>query len=499
MNKKLISLVTITSIMFTSVSPVFAKDFDSKQNVALNHAWTVTFNKSVDTNEAFENVYIKDSKGNKVATRLDFNDDATKMIVTPTDGYAPNSTYTLVVDNVADTKGDKLSDNATMQFTTADEAQQGSFDINKVYANGSTDNVSSNVQPNAIFDLELSKNIDASTIGNVTVTDKDGNKANVKVTAIGSEIDIDPNNIFWDDTHTIDVPRNAYKCNTTYTINLNGVKSTDGQDISSKTYGFTTRDYELNPTIQGICNDDYISFGSQYASELYQIPDGDGDGYFTQSLQKCHDNSGTLVLDNAYKVQQVSQITNDWNPYANLQNRNIVNLQVELRKEYKKILAKNPSYSGYNVGFREGAPQDAGTAYDSTGMVEYQFMPNVLDSMLNFNFQLFSYYNTAIFSGFGQAPLDTATTNDITSALTTQHPQVAIQMSSTSTNAEGNLSRLAMYQSLYCMFGGDYAGQLYDYIVSEENAGYDSRHQFHTKQIGNITIYDNNGIFLFKY
>ncbi|MCD2345101.1 Ig-like domain-containing protein [Clostridium guangxiense] len=497
MNKKLISLVTMTSIMFTSVSPVFAKNFDSKQNVALNHAWTVTFNKSVDTNEAFENVYIKDSKGNKIPTRLDFNDDTTKMIVTPTDGYAPNSTYTLVVDNVADTKGDKLSDNATMQFTTANEAQQGSFDINKVYSNGSTDNASSNVQPNAIFDLELSKNIDASTIGNVTVTDKDGNKANVKVTAIGSEIDIDPNNIFWDDTKTIDLPRNAYKCNTTYTINLNGVRSTDGQDIATKTYSFETRAYKLNPTIQGICNDDYISFGSQYASELYQIPDGDGDGYFTQSLQKCHDNSGTLVLDNAYKVQQVSQITNDWNPYANLQNRNIVNLQVELRKEYKKILAKNPSYSGYNVGFREQAPQ---TTYDdSTGMALYQYMPNVLNSMPAYTFQLFSFYKTNINNGLFQEVYSSETTDDLKNALISNQPQVAVQMSSTTKDAQGNLSRLALYQSIYSMFGGDYANEIYDYIVQEDNAGYDSRQEFHTKPIGGITIYSNNGIFLFKY
>lgn len=497
MNKKLISLVTMTSIMFTSVSPVFAKNFDSKQNVALNHAWTVTFNKSVDTNEAFENVYIKDSKGNKIPTRLDFNDDTTKMIVTPTDGYAPNSTYTLVVDNVADTKGDKLSDNATMQFTTANEAQQGNFDINKVYANGSTDNASSNVQPNAIFDLELSKNIDASTIGNVTVTDKDGNKANVKVTAIGSEIDIDPNNIFWDDTHTIDVPRNAYKCNTTYTINLNGVRSTDGQDIATKTYSFETRAYKLNPTIQGICNDDYISFGSQYASELYQIPDGDGDGYFTQSLQKCHDNSGTLVLDNAYKVQKVSQITNDWNPYANLQSRNIVNLQVELRKEYQKIVAKNPSYAGYNVGFRESAPQT--TYVDTTGKVTYEYMINILDSMPLYSFRLFSLYKNNLPSNLVSGIVANETTTDLQNAFKSNNPQVALEMSSTSTDAKSNLARLAMYQSLYCMFGGDYAGEIYDYIIKEESLTYSQRQEMYAKQIGNIAIYDNNGIFLFKY
>lgn len=495
MNKKLVSLITMTAIMFTSVSPVFAKNFTSKQNVALNHPWTVNFNQKVNVNETFEGVYIEDSKGSKIPTKIDFSDDHTKMIITPADGYKPNTTYTLNVEGVSNEQGKALSDKAEMQFATVDTAQAGNFDITSITANNGQGTAKTNLDPNSSFSFQLSKNVDASTLSNITVTDKDGNKANVKSEAVGNTITINANNAFQDDTKTITVPRNAFKCNTTYTINLSGVKSTDGQDIATNTYTFKTRAYKLNPTISGICNDDYISFGNQYASDMYQIPDGDGDGYFAQSLQKCHDNNGTLVLDPYYNSPV--QITNDWNKYANLQNRNMVNLQVEIRKEYQKIAAKNSSYAGYNVGFRESAPQ---TTYgDTTGKVTYEYMTNILDSMPSYSFRLFSLYKYNLPSSLVSGIVADGTTTDLNNAFKSNNPQLALEMSSTSTDAKGNLSRLALYQSLYCMFGGDYAGEIYDYIIQEEGLNYDQCQKMYTKQLGNITIYDNNGVFLFKY
>ncbi|WP_234121511.1 Ig-like domain-containing protein [Clostridium hydrogenum] len=495
MNKKLVSFVTMASIIFTSVSPVFAKNFDSKQNVALDHAWTVNFNQKVNVNEAFEGVYIQDSKGNKIPTRVDFSDDHTKMIIKPTDGYAPNSTYTLNIEGVSDEDGKPLSDKATMEFTTANTAQVGSFDITAFTANNGQGTATTNLDPNSSFSFQLSKNVDPSTVNNVTVTDKDGNKANVKVEAVGSNISVIANNNFQDDTKTITVPRNAFKCNTTYTINLKGLKSTDGQEIATTSYSFKTRDYQLNPTINGICNDDYISFGSQYASQLYQIPDGKGDGYYAQSLQKCHDNDGTLMLDPDYNSPD--QITDGWNPYANLQNRNLVDLQVELRHEYQKILAKNPSYTGYSVGFREGAPTNS-DGINEDGMVEYQYMNNVLNTQPAWSFQLTSYYNTSIFSGFGTAGLENSSNfQPLVDEMTSQEPQVALYMSGMRSGSDGNLTKLALYQSLYCTFGGDYAPEIYNYMLSK--VGVYAPDTLDTTQIGNIKIYSNYGAYIFKY
>lgn len=491
MNKKLVSLVTMASIIFTSASPAFAKNFTSKQNVALNHVWTVTFNKPVNTNEAFENVYIKDNNGNKITTRIDFNDDHTKMIISPDDGYKPNSTYTLVVDGIVDDKGDKLSDNATMQFTTANEAQQGSFDINKVYANGSTDNVSSNVEPNAVFDLELSKNIDSSTLSNVTVTDKDGNKANVKVTANKSEIDIAPNNVFCDDTKTITLPRNAFKCNTAYTINLNGVKSSDGQDIVTKTYNFTTRDYKLNPTISGICDDDYFKFASQYDSDMFHVTDP-VKNYTSEALWPAHDNNGNIVFDKDKEFGTPYQINSDWNKYANEQVRNQYDLAVQFRKQYNQIKVKDSSYSGKMVviGNWDGTINDVqSNVYDdwnhdmASPMIwtdvyySYSLSEESLDSVDNYSKH--------------QGDMKNILRSD-------SHPQVYMALPQYK-DSDLSLQKLYLYQDLVSLFGYDYAGEISDYMYKESYGLNSERNVMQKVQIGNITVWAEDGQFLFKY
>lgn len=491
MNKKLVSLVTMASIIFTSASPAFAKNFTSKQNVALNHVWTVTFNKPVNTNEAFENVYIKDSNGNKITTKIDFNDDHTKMIISPDDRYKPNSTYTLVVDGIVDDKGDKLSDNATMQFTTVNEAQQGSFDINKVYANGSTDNVSSNVEPNAVFDLELSKNIDSSTLSNVTVTDKDGNKANVKVTANKSEIDIAPNNAFCDDTKTITLPRNAFKCNTAYTINLNGVKSTDGQDIVTKTYSFTTRDYKLDPTISGICDDDYISFGSQYAGDLFN-PVDPVTGYIKTGLWAAHYNNGQIVFDKDKHLGTPYQISSDWNKYANLQARNQYDLAVQFRKQYNAILARNPDYKGKMVVMNNYMSNVNDALFSVTSTANANMPSDLLD------WDIYSSYS------LGEQSLDSVDISsknpeDMKNVLRSDaHPQIYMTLSRFE-NADLNLQKLYLYQTLVTVFGYDYAQEIEDYMYCESHALNSVQDTMQKTQIGNITIWAEDGQFLFKY
>lgn len=492
MNKKaLVAFLTTISILLSSASPAMAKSFNSKTNISLNHPWTVSFNQKINLNEAFEGVYIKESNGSRLPTRITFDDSHTKMIITPTDGYKPSTTYTLNVDGVCNEDGKAIIDPTTMDFTTTNETQYGSFDINTVYANGSVHNTLSNVNPDCIFDLELSKNIDTSTLNNVTVTDMDGNKANVKVTVMGSEIDIAPNNVFWDDTNTVNVPRNTYNCNTVYCINLNGVKSVDGQNLRTKTYNFTTRNYQLNPTIHYICNDDYISFGNQYAKDLWAIPNATNG-----SLQKCHDDNGTLVFENEDPLKQVNQITDDWNKYANKQNRNIVDLQVELRKQYQRILAENPDYAGYNVGFLGCAPMIshsiAGQTIDTTGRAEYDFTPTLNASTPEDAFKLYSFYNQ-------NTAITFPNTGDLNTIFTRVNPQVAIVINDMdSNNAKANLSKLALYQSLYCMFGGDIATDAYSYILSEKNDTTTSG-QLHAKTLGPVTIYSENNTFLFKY
>lgn len=121
MNKKLISLVTMTSIIITSASPIFAKNFTSKQNVALDHAWTVKFNKTLDSNQDFSKVTIKDSNGTEVPVDATVNSDNQSVKVAPKENYSANTSYTLTVDGIKDTTGKDLKENATLSFTTASE------------------------------------------------------------------------------------------------------------------------------------------------------------------------------------------------------------------------------------------------------------------------------------------------------------------------------------------------------------------------------------------
>lgn len=491
MRKKLISIVITAGILISSISSmtILAKSFNAKQNVALDHSWTVKLNKTLGNNQDFSGISIKDTTGNIVPVSVSVGADKETLNIAPKENYNSSTTYTLTVDGIKGSSGENLKENDTLNFTTVASDLSQSFSVKNINSGNTT-----SVDPNSSIVITLNKNVDTSTLSGIAITDKEGNKANVKVSALGNKLTIAPSNNFWDDTKTIEVPRNAYKCNTTYSINLGSVKSEDGQDISTKSYSFTTRDYKFNPTIQGICNDDYISFGNQYASEMWNITDPKT-GYPVMSLWQAHDNKGTLILDNKTHTTP-EQITNNWNPYANIQNRNLYNLQVEIRKEYKKILAKHSEYTGFNLGFLQDISSD-----QYTGIEEYDFKPYILDINNPETFEIWSIYksspdkdsiNTISCGGVTQEEQ-----SKIADIVKNQKPQFALDIGGMDNSPKFNLTRLAMYQTLYCVFGGDYAGEIYDYIITNNNKIYGVYET--SGQIGNIKIDDMTGTYLFKY
>lgn len=123
MKKKIISIVITSTLIISSLSStIFAKSFSSKQGVELNHVWNVKFNKTLGSNQDFSKVSIKDSNGNVVPVSVTIGSDNESITVTPTSNYSSNTNYTLTVDGIKDSNGDNLSDNATMQFTTASDS-----------------------------------------------------------------------------------------------------------------------------------------------------------------------------------------------------------------------------------------------------------------------------------------------------------------------------------------------------------------------------------------
>ena len=113
----------MTAIMFTSVTPAFAKNFTSKQNVALNHSWNVKFNKALNSSQDFSKVAIKDSNGNVVPVSVTVNSDNESVTVAPKSNYSSNTNYTLTVDGIKDSSGKNLNENATLNFKTTQPTQ----------------------------------------------------------------------------------------------------------------------------------------------------------------------------------------------------------------------------------------------------------------------------------------------------------------------------------------------------------------------------------------
>lgn len=515
MNKKIISTVISSILIISSLSSnIFAKSFSSKQGVTLNHSWVIKFNKTLketpfmDANPYLYGVIIKDSNGNQIPLSVSVNSDKKSFTVTPEVNYDANTKYILTVDGVIDSNGNPLKENTTMEFTTG---EQENFDISKIHITGSSslggsgkesawvykNTKETSIAPDAHINLFLSKNIDTSTLSNVTVTDNDGNKSNINVSADGDCIVILPSNDFQDDTKTITVPRNAFKCNTTYTINLSGVKSSDGQDIATKTYSFTTRDYNLNPTISGICNDDYIKYASQYSQQLFN-PIDPATGYVKVGLSPAHDDNGTIVYDNqkTWNGTLIPKFQPDghWNKYSNLQSRNQYDLQIEFQNEYKKIAAKNSDY-------------DSKRLISFNGDVFYDMNDNEFDLYLNHGTELesptftTSIYNDPSLDLYSFQRLDNAThprSAVMGNIQKVQHAQIFIGIPQEQ-GVQKNLQKLYLYQHLVSIFGYDYADELENYMLQQEYALNSVRDTLQITQIGNIKIWVQDGQFLFKY
>lgn len=350
------------------------------------------------------------------------------------------------------------------------------YDKFKNVFNGDKDSSKTDVDPNQTLTVSFSKTIDSSSLSNISVTDDSGNKAKVtlKVGDDGKSIVITPANSFTDPTGTVSVPANTYKCNTKYTINLS--------NLSSAKLQFKTRDYKLNPSVQGIVSEDYLAAGDKYESEMWNIKNA-STGQLAGSLWKAHESNGSLVYDTDYNIVP-SQITTDGNKYANLQNKNIYNLQVELRKQYNKILAAHSDYAGYSLGFSEGTPMQK-----YSGDVYSQFSTNIFNQLdSTFSFDLI--YK----KDYGKDIAQTASNgnDNVINTIIEQQPQVVFSVGSLENNPRGNLSKLALYETLSAMFGADYAGDIYHIITSNESPQ-------SSTQIGNIKITSNDTTYIFKY
>ncbi|KGR88043.1 Ig-like domain-containing protein [Lysinibacillus boronitolerans] len=119
--KKTIQLMGCLLFLFCFTKTVYASDTEwiAKTNINVEKEWTVTFNEPIDvstvSNDTF---YIIDTNGNRYESLVVALDEY-RVLVTPINqGYNPNTTYSLIVNNVKNFKGKSLEGKVKMNFTT---------------------------------------------------------------------------------------------------------------------------------------------------------------------------------------------------------------------------------------------------------------------------------------------------------------------------------------------------------------------------------------------
>lgn len=123
--RKIISFIVIAMLLLSTSTTVSAKSFKSKINVPLNHIWTVKFNKTLASNQDFSNVIIKGEDGLSIPITVKIASGLKSITITPSKNYVANSKYTLLVNGIKDSAGNKLSDSSTIQFTTVSDNTSG--------------------------------------------------------------------------------------------------------------------------------------------------------------------------------------------------------------------------------------------------------------------------------------------------------------------------------------------------------------------------------------
>lgn len=109
----------LLTVSITSTQALAAEwvEFDSKNTDELQKEWEITFSSAVDESTVnMENVYVKDSTGEKVST--DYRVEGDKVFIKPVSNYIPGQTYTLFIGpGIKSGKGQDLKSDVRFSFS----------------------------------------------------------------------------------------------------------------------------------------------------------------------------------------------------------------------------------------------------------------------------------------------------------------------------------------------------------------------------------------------
>ena len=113
--------ITLFSILILFTTPIFAdeqyKEWPSKNAYDENKAWVIKFNTIIDINTIFDNIYIVDSKENKIKTTLSIEPNCKQAIIYPFFSYNYGEVYTLyIIKNIKSESGKQLKESIKFTF-----------------------------------------------------------------------------------------------------------------------------------------------------------------------------------------------------------------------------------------------------------------------------------------------------------------------------------------------------------------------------------------------
>ncbi|KGP74705.1 Ig-like domain-containing protein [Pontibacillus yanchengensis] len=123
MKKFYLSMMLAVILSFAGMqSPVLAES-NSNENIATDKMWTITFNTSISLDSAKEQINVHNQDGEAISTTISYGSNEKQIQVhPPKENYAPNTTYTLTVqDEIKSKNGVKAANPHTMDFTTQKE------------------------------------------------------------------------------------------------------------------------------------------------------------------------------------------------------------------------------------------------------------------------------------------------------------------------------------------------------------------------------------------
>lgn len=125
--RKRASIILTLLFAFIASTTAFAKEMDTKYDVALDKSWNIELNMDVDSNTVNDNnVFITNSSGSKIDCKVSLSsmEKHHTITISPNSRYKSGGKYTLHVKDLKSPSGVSLKEPVTMDFITVENKDE---------------------------------------------------------------------------------------------------------------------------------------------------------------------------------------------------------------------------------------------------------------------------------------------------------------------------------------------------------------------------------------